>query len=374
MVWSALRTPGDFRPETFRHQCQDDLARAVANPALDALDQTPLVSDEAHLAAYELARSLGTCQWFLLPSGDDQSVVLTCRAAQAAAEQLLMNLKVWTQEARQLGTRWSESIDQAETDRRCAGLLDARNACAAVEIALTNAYLDAERSSDRWVTPLGERLDAVQDARDDFDAELQQDRDLLSTLTATDYLVNWRALHYHFAPQEPLPWWFSEDLDDCGYQLDRVFEQAFARDTVGEKASSSVVVSTANWPHVPVVALAASRAEGPTGEQGQSDLRTNTYVWSSPGGPNAEAAHRAVLVVPAVPEQGDETELWLLFIGDDQEPTHAFAGQPVELASCQATVGPEGHAVFTYGQLRQAAADLRLFVGAPPQEWLISCM
>lgn len=357
-------------PGAFEQIYRSQLAAAHNQPSLAEFDDDQQHSEAACQAAFELARTLGMCRWLSIEPGDELDGTLPCTMALAAASCMREFVTECTGDARNLENRWSGSVDQEEADNYCIDLIDARMDCEAVETALGEAYADAVETGDPFANELITAIDACQDMREQFDAALQENRDLLSTLTGTNYLDNWRRFIQRNSMDEPLPWWFSEELEHFGQQIDHEVEDFLQE--IGTPPTVAPAVpppTTARWLPAPTpTTLGATPSESFPDDAAVTDRRTTTYTWRSPS--DTHPLYKAMIIVPEPLEDGEETKLFLVFLDVTQERTRDFSGQSVELANCKANVNSEGEAAFTYGQLRRAAAELRLFVGPGRMEWI----
>jgi len=349
--------------DQFRELYTVELREALDHPALARIDQEPPYPEEACQAAYELARTLGRCHTLGLDAGDELDGDLPPAIALAAAECLHGRLREGIAECLLLVEHWENAADQSEADACCIELLEARFDASAAMEAINSARLNADEDADTLAPLLAAHIDEILTLLRHFDEELERQADTLSTLSGTNYLDNCRTLWNANPEADPLPWWLDGRLEARGAEVDRQVAAGLGR-SLERPTGTLTYPTTASFRRIEVPRLAA-------GIGSDSFPRTVTYTWDAPFAKGK--ARKAILVVPELPEAGDETPLKLLFVDFCGAPVQdELEGQAVRLATCQSTIGHDGTANFRYGELRQASSDLILFVGPSQVQWPLS--
>jgi len=196
----------------------EKLRDALASPHLAEFDTIP--TEQAKRAALKVAICLGYCRLFGLDPGEDDGVLPVPEAAGAA--EALQGLVVETMEmAKEYPERWDHAQCGQEELDLTTDLLQARMDIHAAQIAIAEANLEAMVFDD----PGADRLDSAwkrcEDSMIKLDELLQSPEvvELLSTITASHLLDNWRALlvePYSLA----LPWWLDGTLEQTAARVE----------------------------------------------------------------------------------------------------------------------------------------------------------
>ena len=343
------------------------------NPELDVLENDPFGylddlrdswtdpdlaggGSEAAIAASRLTQAQGRCALFGIEMGE-LGRPLPSGSALVAVGELARQLETWRHEAETLGKRWDEAIDPAEGDELCARLLKFRMDIWAIQVSAYRAYL-ADANPD-----LAGALDQLEGAADQFDEALEAQADILSTLTGTNLLKNWRA---SLAPEyrESLPWWLDGSLEEVARRLRQRADRTLHILAASTESSSAAVAeehrlrlsppneTTAwSWLETPQMMAASGTSRPPV---------HHYRDWRSGDG-------TATLV--AVPGQGPSVRVNFKRQG---KAARDLADQKAFLGGVPATIDKDGNADFDVGRLHQARVEGRrdcLAVGDPTAEW-----
>lgn len=211
---STINRPQDFDP----FGCRAALVEALAQPELDLMAESDSAEvEDVRVAAFQVALALGRCRLFGVDAGEDDGF-LPIQWAYSALDHLDALLREWCDDARQLASRWNEAETFKEADELCVELVEARMEAWAVCVAVDDALEDACVTAEPCVSELSRRLRETMDCVDRFDEALQREPELLSTVTETRLLENWRmslATPYRDMP----PWWLDGTLETAAKEV-----------------------------------------------------------------------------------------------------------------------------------------------------------
>jgi hypothetical protein len=313
----------------------DDLQDGWADPDLKAAGPT------GNLAVYRLALAQGRVLLWGLEGGADLARPLPPELAASATSELGRRLEGWCVEAARLGERWDDAIDPAEGEEFCARLLKFRMDTWAVQTAIDRAVLAAPADVG---DPASGRLESLVDQ---FDRALEAQADILSTLTGTRLLENWRGM-LAAVYRDNLPWWLDGRLEEVSRRLaeqaDRTMPGPRAWTEVRRQADQEGRVPVVPWPSEDLLAAADTMTQ-PAGP-GQS------VCWNSPDG-----LWRAEVRVPMplTPEQDRAPRPMNFTSREDDSPAAALAGWSVELGEDRPTINDQGQILVRLADLRFAA-------------------
>jgi hypothetical protein len=141
--------------------CREDLRDALTDLDLQKVGSEGGAGPEGARAAYRVALSLGRCRLFGVNPGDELDGILPPHLAVAATAELAQLLSGRSEDAATLSERWDRTVDPAEADNLCAGLLGSRMEAWAVDIMVDEALQDAEEEGDHRAAGLAEGIDRM---------------------------------------------------------------------------------------------------------------------------------------------------------------------------------------------------------------------
>ena len=196
----------------------EKLREALATPHLAEFDAVP--SDEAKRAALRVAICLGYCRLFGLDPGEDDGV-LPIPEALGAAEALQGLITETVEMTKEYPQRWDHAQCGQEELDLTTDLLQARMDIHAAQIAIAEANLEAMVFDEPGADQLDSAWKRCEDSIIKLDELLQSPEvvELLSTITASHLLDNWRALlvePYSLA----LPWWLDGTLEQTAARVE----------------------------------------------------------------------------------------------------------------------------------------------------------
>lgn len=344
-------TPELFVPDNDPFGYLDDLRDALADRDLFAGGAT------RDFAAYQLALARGRCLLYGITAEGDLMRPLAPEHAAGAAGELCRELATWIDEAAHLGERWEGAVDPAEGDEYCARLLQFRMDLWAAEVALDRSLADTpgdtlEREVDRFDEAVGR-----------FDLALEGQADLLSTITGTRLLDNWRAMLAE-EYREDLPWWLDGTLEDAARRLAEYAERSLpgprAWAEVRRQADRRRGKPAIPWPGEDLFAAADTPSFGV--------VPGKALTWISPDG-----TWRAEVRIPDPLDHREEaTPRPLNFTRrEDDAPASVLAGRVVH-------VGEEFPTIDVRGKVEVRLVDLRSAESIPVshqgivEQWLWS--
>jgi hypothetical protein len=343
----------------------EELRLALGDPALAAFEAPQAASPgpEARQASYRLARALGYCRLFGIEPGELDGTLLG-REAMTAVEELEHFLSEWTISARRFTDRWGEAGPLAQY-ACCAELLEARMDAWAVYLAIFEAHENSVAAREAEVATLTQSIDRMLDALEAFDEVLQQPDHLalLSILTGTQLLQNWRSL-LATPYSEVLPWWLDGTLEEAGQRVEAATLATLPSPTAWRRRRESLQSIPLGRRHradgvlaIQVVAMAADTAAKMTGTK---------LKWSSPDGKSMARLTCPEWVLPA-------ESIPLEFIQNDYQSAMDLVGVSAWLAGINVIIDGEGIARFDLNRLqavlRESEKSLILEVGEERIEW-----
>jgi hypothetical protein len=333
--------------------CREDLRDALADPDLGKVGADGQADPDGARAAYRLALSLGYCRLFGVEPGDELDGVLPLPLALAAVAELTRLLQDRSAQAATLAERWDRTVDPAEADDLCAGLLNLRMEAWAAGITLDEALLDGAQEGDPRGPVLAAGIDRFHDALDRFDAALEEQFEVLATIAHTHLLENWRVL---LAPvyREALPWWLDGRLEAVARRLRdeavRTLPNSGAWAETRRRAAAALVLTAA----FSRLLLRARRA----GRAGEPEPPPVPLKWVSPEG---------AVAFLKLPLEG-ETTLTVQFFTADRDPATVLDTQPAWLAGVPSEIRG-AKATFSLAAVEESEQDLRLEVGPDRATW-----
>jgi hypothetical protein len=331
----------------------EQLRDALADPLLDEFDgQSP--SDEAKQAAARLAVALGYCRLFGIDAGEDDGT-LPVPEARGAIESLLQQIRELREQVRTLPERWDDAADGFEAESMCADILEQRMDLWAAMVALGEASLSALIDEDPGAEELSEGLERLMNAIFDLDDEIKQQEVLLllSTLTETELLENWRRnLVEPYA--SILPYWLDGTLEDAAEYLKHEFEATVPRFGIVKpevRASQGIREVFQNLPQPLAVAADAQSLSDPF----------VLLKWRSPDG-----QYLARLFVPKQPVIGQVVSFVLVKLQRDtpdgkELPASDLAGTSISLGGVVTQISADGSARMALDALVKAAHEQEEF-------------
>lgn len=331
----------------------EQLRDALADPLLDEFDgQSP--SDEAKQAAARLAVALGYCRLFGIDPGEDDGT-LPVPEARGAIESLLQQIHELREQVRTLPERWDDAADGFEAESMCADILEQRMDLWAAMVALGEASLSALIDEDPGAEELSEGLERLMNAIFDLDDEIKQQEVLLllSTLTETELLENWRRnLVEPYA--SILPYWLDGTLEDAAEYLKHEFEATVPRFGIVKpevRASQGIREVFQNLPQPLAVAADAQSLSDPF----------VLLKWRSPDG-----QYLARLFVPKQPVIGQVVSFVLVKLQRDtpdgkELPASDLAGTSISLGGVVTQISADGSAKMALDALVKAAHEQEEF-------------
>jgi hypothetical protein len=311
-----------------------DLAEALTDPDLAG------GGSAASQAAAWVLIALGRCRIFGVPL-PPEVVDRAATVCPAAVLDLRRRLADWTESARTLGTRWDAAADPWEADELCAALIELRTDAWAAETALAE------------FKALAPEVKALIGA---FDAALNEQISVLSTISGTNWFENYRAgLAAGITP----PWWLGSELEAAARLADDI-----AAHSLPPADFWAVVRTASRWKIV-----FPSRVEvRPLAAEPKIEQPPPAFLpvrWMSPDG-----RYLAELLLPEQSSEGLDRErrpllVWRL---SDSELATELIGRPIRLGAFADQVEAPGQVWLTLEMLRDNC-DGRLFVGDPAEEW-----
>jgi len=328
----------------------EQLRDALADPFLDEFDgQSP--SEEAKQAAARLAVALGYCRLFGIDAGEDDGT-LPVPESRGAIESLLGQIHDLREQIQTLPERWDDAADGFEAESLCADVLEQRMDLWAAMVALGEASLSALIDEDPGAEELSEELETLMKAIFDLDDVIKQREILLllSTLTETELLENWRRnLVEPYA--STLPYWLDGTLEDAAQYLEREFEATVPRFKVVKpevRASQRTREVFKNLPQPLAVAADAQALPNPF----------ILLKWRSPDG-----QYLARFFVPCPPVTGQMVRFNLVKLQPDgtELPASDLVGTFISLGGVVSQISADGSAHMDLDALVKAAHEQKEF-------------
>lgn len=326
----------------------EQLRESLADPLLNEFDANP--SAEAKQAALRVAANLGYCRLFGLDPGEADGILPSAEAL-GAAEALADFLDESIAQVRRYPQQWDNTLGE-EAEDLSIEILERRMDAWAAHVAISEAALRATIEQEPGLPALLAAQERYRIKTRQLDEEMQTSEvlELLSTVTDTHVLENWRALlvePYSLTP----PYWLDGTLEATAERVEtEVMQnlpgpQAWRQLTpAGTPAGRSVWDKLANLP--PPLAVAAAIPD-------LAEVEYDKAQWTSP-----DQQYFACLFVPRRPSR--QTPLRLVFGRTaDWATATELAGKPVRLAGIEKTISDQGTISFRLEDLIQAATTRR---------------
>lgn len=343
----------------------EKLREALANPHLAEFDAVPL--DEAKKAALKVAICLGYCRLFGLDPGEDDGI-LPVPEALGAVEALQIVVQQTMEMVSEYPRLWDSSTCEQEAIDLTTDLLQSRMDIHAAQIAIAEANLEAHVFEEPGADQLDSAWKRCEDYIVQLDELLQSSEvvELLSTITATHLLDNWRALlvePYSLA----LPWWLDGTLEQTAARVEAEALATIPGPEEWRRLRRAYVQRgrslAAKLQQLPApVAMAAATAD-------VAQAETYMAQWSSP-----DEKYYARTFVPKVPLQGTLVEIQFVRAADE-DVAWELAGKSMKLFGIEATISEEARVSFSLESLIEIArtkpqSELNLQVdGVAWEEW-----
>ena len=188
----------------------EELRESLADPLLDEFDTNP--SPEAKQAALRVAVNLGYCRLFGIDAGEVDGIMPLAEAL-GAAEALADFVDESIAQVTRYPKEWDNTLGE-EAEDLTIGILDRRMDAWAAHVAVSEAALWATVGRASGISYLLEAQERYQEKLRQLDELMQTPEvlELLSTVTGTHVLENWRAQLV-----EPyslsLPYWLDGTLE-----------------------------------------------------------------------------------------------------------------------------------------------------------------
>lgn len=308
---------------------KEQLAAAWADSRLDELrnladaavnESTFEPSDAAHVSAFVLVDRLGQCEL----SGADSSLVLSSLPlpiALAATEELVGRVHRWTDRTRQLGSRWWSAND-FEREDMCCSMIEHRTSAWGMYRSLQDAFSDEDEGTT-WECPrLSVAFEELVDALEDFDAALDSEAVILSTIDDLPLRNNLCDMLRDDLRAE-LPWWLDGTLSQRAQEIDALGRGwGLVSSSQSEQSITTQLARLANQK----AEFSVRRVSGSTTPAGMAADRKpkplpESLIWYSDCG-----GYIAMMDVPKNAE-GDELSLVICRNNDDETPcSHIMQG------------------------------------------------
>lgn len=343
----------------------EKLREALASPHLAEFDTIP--TEQAKRVALKVAICLGYCRLFGLDPGEDDGVLPVPEAAGAA--EALQGLVVETMEmAKEYPERWDHAQCGQEELDLTTDLLQSRMDIHAAQIAIAEANLEAHVFDDPGAEQLDALWKACEERINELDDQLQSPSilELLSTITGTHLLDNWRMLlvePYSLA----LPWWLDGTLEQTAARVEAEALATMPGPEEWRRLRRAYVQRgrslAAKLQQLPApIAMAAATAD-------VAQAETYMAQWSSP-----DEDYYARTFVPKVPLQGTLVEIQFVR-ATDEDVAWELAGKSMKLFGIEATISEAACVSFSLESLIEIArtkpqSELNLQVdGVVWEEW-----
>lgn len=196
----------------------EQLRESLADPVLDEFDDNP--SAEAKQAALRVATNLGYCRLFGIEAGEADGILPVAEAI-GAAEALANFLDESITQVTRYPEEWDNTLGE-EAEDLTIEILERRMDAWAAHVAISEAALWATVGRASGISYLLEARERYQAKLRQLDELMQTPEviELLSTVTGTHVLENWRAQLV-----EPyslsLPYWLDGTLEAVAKRVER---------------------------------------------------------------------------------------------------------------------------------------------------------
>jgi hypothetical protein len=331
---------------------RNQLLAALSRPELHDVSATGQGNRAALESAYQLALALGRCRIFGTNPGPDLDGTIPASLALAAARELLVLLEGWKEEANSLEQSWLACKDSFQTENLCMEILADRMDAWAAFIAIDESCSRKCEGNDAASEQFSEVIDTLTDSLEAFDDALAKHEDLLSCVTETPLLENWRQ-ELSTPYRETLPWWLDGRLEDTA----RCSQEEALSSMPGES-----LWRTLRAAHRQVGMFLLPELLDPATVAQSVPASTHVLRWLSP-----DNELRAELCLPDV--SSTEAEMLprsLNIIHIKSGETVRLEDRTVRLAGFDRELGEDGRAQFTLAELRRAQNNVLLIGG---QTW-----
>ena len=168
-------------------------------------------------AAYQLSEAFGQCRLFGVDLGELEGP-LPVAVAIAAGQEIAAELERACDQTSTLYSDWL-AAGSYERDDVCFTKLEQRMSAWAVSLAMHESSFECIERTGFVPRRLDDQIDDLLDLIDRFDAELQDQLDVLSTVAHLPLLANWRA-RINREQFPVLPWWLDGTLERVALELE----------------------------------------------------------------------------------------------------------------------------------------------------------